>query len=116
MPRSNSKAPATVSTPPSDQVVGGPRDIANESDCVKSVHASTNEECKVITINTVPGSSVMKGLEKPSCGPSEPVSTLAGDRVVFLSFLEFRSASLDCSSSKLYATPIGPTRPPSRNI
>ena len=80
------------------------------------MHASANEECKVIIVDTVPGSSVVKGLEKPSCGPSEPVSTLAGDRVVFLSFLEFRSASLDRSSAKLYATPVGPTRPSSMNI
>ena len=69
MPRSNSKASATISTPTLGKVVGGPRDIANESDCVNSVRVSTIDECKVINVDTVPGSSVMKGLEKPSCGP-----------------------------------------------
>ena len=77
MPRSNSKAPATVSIPTPDKVVGGPREIANESDCGKSIVASANEECTMV--DTVPGSSVKKDIEKPSCGPSEMVSHLAGD-------------------------------------
>ena len=59
--------------------MGGPREIANESGCGKSV-ASANEECTMI--DTVPGSSVKKDIEKPFCGSSESVSPLAGERAV----------------------------------
>ena len=86
---SNSKAPAMVSTPPPDKVVGGPQDIASESDCVNSVHSGV-DECKVINVESVPGSSVKKGLEKPPCGPSEPVSFSAGNySELFNQFVSF---------------------------
>ena len=57
--------------------MGGPREIANISDCGLRVVANAYEECTMI--DTVPGSSVKKDIEKPSCGPSEMVSHLAGD-------------------------------------
>ena len=78
MPRSSSKAPATISTPPPDKVVGGPRVIADVSDCANNAIASVNDECTEIV--SVPVISVRKDIEKPSCGPSESVSPLTGDR------------------------------------
>ena len=112
MPRSNSKAPATISTPPPDKVVGGPREIATVSDSAKNTVASVIDEC--VVSDPVPVSSVRKELEKPSCGPSESVSPLTGDRAElfndFLAFMEFRDASLDKrSASKLHT--VDPTRP-----
>ena len=62
MSRSNSKALATVSTPPPDKVLGGPRNIASESDCVNSGRSSIVDECEVINVDSVPCSSVKKGL------------------------------------------------------
>ena len=56
--------------------MGGPREFADVNDCGKSVFASANEECTVV--DTVPGFSVKKDIEKPSCCPSESVSPLAG--------------------------------------
>ena len=56
MPRSISKAPATISTPPTDKIVGGSRVIANVSDCANNAFASVNDEC--IPIVSVPVSSV----------------------------------------------------------
>ena len=111
MPRSSSKAPATISTPPPDKVVGGPRDIADVSDCGNYAVASVNDECTVI--DSVPVSSVKKDIEKPSCGPSESVSSLTSDRAElfneFLAFMNFRDANLDKrSASKLQA--VDPTR------
>ena len=53
-----------------------------ESDCVNSGRSSVVDERRVINVDSVPGSSLTKGLEKPSGGPSEPVSIPAGDRVV----------------------------------
>ena len=113
LPRSNSKASATISTPPLVKVLGGPREIANISDCGLSVVANAYEECTMI--DTVPGSSVKKDIEKPSCSPSESVSPLAGDHAElfneFLAFMNFRGAPLDKrSASKL---PVDPTRPSS---
>ena len=107
-----SKAPATISTPPPDKVVGGPREIATVSDSAKNTVASVIDECAVS--DPVPVSSVRKELEKPSCGPSESVSPLTGDRAElfndFLAFMEFRDASLDKrSASKLHT--VDPTRP-----
>ena len=111
MPRSSSKAPATISTPPPDKVVGGSRDIAAVSDCGKNVIASVNDECTMIDL--VPVSSGKKDIEKPSCGPSESVSPLTSDRAElfdeFLAFMNFRDANLDKrSASKLQA--VDPTR------
>ena len=48
MPRFSSKAPATISTPPPDKVVGGPRVIADVSDCANNAIASVNDECTKI--------------------------------------------------------------------
>ena len=113
MPRSSSKAPATISTPPPDKVVGGPRVIADVSDCANNVIASVNDEC--IDIVSVPVSSVQKDIEKPFCGPSESVSPLTGDRAElfndFLAFMDLRDANLKRSASKLQD--VYPTRPSS---
>ena len=45
MPRSNSKAPATISIPPPDKVVGGSWDKSSESECVNIVCSGDNDEC-----------------------------------------------------------------------
>ena len=70
---------------------------------IESVRTSAIDECKVVNVDTVPGSSVVKGLEKPSCGP-------------LLSFTKFCGASFDHSASKLHVTSLGPTRPLSTNV
>ena len=112
MPRSNSKAPATISTPPPDKVVGGSRVIANVSDCDNNAFASVNDECTEIV--SVPVSSVKKDIEKPSSGPSESVSPLTGDRAElfndFLAFMNFRDAKLDKRSAPKLRD-VDPTRP-----
>ena len=55
------------------------------------------DECKVINVESVPGSSVKKGLEKPHCGPFEPVSIPTGDYSElfsqFVTFMEHRGTS-----------------------
>ena len=92
MPCSNSKAPATISTPPPDKVVGGSRVIANVSDCDNNAFASVNDECTEIV--SVPVSSVKKDIEKPSSGPSESVSPLTGVCAeLFNEFLAFINSS-----------------------
>ena len=116
MPRSNSKASAT-SPPPPDKVVGGLLDNSSESECVNSVCLGVIDDCEVINVDSVPGSSIKKSLEKPCCGPSEQVSLPTGDYFELLSqfvtLMEHRGASSNFAASKWHDFSVVPTRPSS---